>query len=315
MKSLFLALAAGSTILSGPALSGPAKAPTAAGIARAAQAGIPKLLACLRNERVPLIGAHRGGPIPEFPENALATFERTAGLIPVFLEIDVQQSFDDQLFLNHDPVLERNMVGYGTIRDMRWAQIAPLKLRDQTGQPTGYTAPLLADALKWADGRALLLLDVKPATDPELLVQAVRAAGAEGRVMYLAYTIKQALGLRKLLPDAVVALPVFDRAGLEAAKTAGLVGDKLLAMVRPDRADAGMIPELEALGATALAGSYGGPQSPDAVYRTSADAGAYQALAAKGPRLIASNRPFEAISAMLKQPGYAAKLARCGVNG
>lgn len=313
MKSLLLALAAGSTILTTPAFSEPGKGPTAAGIARAAQAGIPKLLACLRTQRVPLIGAHRGGPIPEFPENALATFERTAGLVPVFLEIDVQQTFDDQLLLNHDPVLERNMVGNGTIRDMRWAQIASLKLRDQTGQPTGYSPPPLAEALKWANGRALLLLDVKPATDPELLVEAVRAAGAETRVMYLAYTIKQAQKLRMLVPEAVVAVPVFDRLGFDAAKAAGLMNEKLLAMVRPDRVDDSLIPEIEALGGTVLAGSYGGPQSPDATYRTPTDAGAYQALANKGPRLIVSNRPFEAASAMLAQPAYTAKLARCGI--
>ncbi len=232
----------------------------------------------------------------------------------MFLEIDVQQTFDEQLFLNHDSVLQRNTVGYGTIGDMRWAQIAPLKLRDQTGQPTEYTPPLLLDALKWADGRALLLLDVKPGTDQALLVKLVREASAEGRVMFLSYTIKQALALRALLPDAVVALPVFDRVGLEAAKTAGLVNNRLLAMTRPDRVDERFVPELEAAGATVLSGSYGGKESPDGGYRSLADARLYQALAEKGARLIASNRPFEAAAAMMAQPDYAAKLARCNIK-
>lgn len=317
MKAMFLTLAAGSTLIASLVAAAPAQpqAPTAAGIARAAKAGIPRLLSCLREQKVSLIGAHRGGPLPEYPENALATLERTTSMLPVFLEIDVQQTFDDVLFLNHDPVLPRNTVGHGTIHEMRWAEIAPLKLRDQSGQPTVYTPPLLADTLKWADGRALVLLDVKPITDPELLAKTVRSVGAENRMMFLTYTIRQAQALRKQLPDAVVALPVFDRKGLAAAKAAGLVNDRLLAMVRPSRVDADFIPELEAAGATALSGSYGGAGTPDAVYRTKADAGAYHKLAQQGPRLIASNRPSEAVGALLAQPGYAAKLARCGITG
>ncbi len=288
--------------------------PTASSIARAAEQGLPELLACLREEEIPLIGAHRGGPIPEFPENALATLERTTDMLPVFLEIDVQQTFDDVLFLNHDPVLRRNMVGYGTIREMRWSQISSLKLRDQSGQPTVYTAPLLSDVLAWSEGRALLLLDVKPATETALLVDTVRAAGAESRVMYLSYTIKQAKALRALLPGVVIALPVFDRDALEAAEEAGLVDDKLLAMVRPAAAGANLIPDLESLGATVLSASYGGVQSPDAQYRTHKDAHAYHELASMGPRLIASNRPFEAAASMLALPGYTAGLANCGIT-
>ena len=243
----------------------------------------------------------------------MATLERTTSMLPVFLEIDVQQTFDDVLFLNHDPVLPRNTVGHGTIREMRWAQIAPLKLRDQTGQPTEYTAPLLVDVLKWADGRALLLLDIKPATEPELLAAAIREAGAEDRVMLLAYTIRQAQALRKQMPDAVVALPVFDRDGMDAAKAAGLLNNRLLAMVRPHTVNANFIADLEAAGATVLSASYGSASSPDAVYRDAGDAAAYHALAEKGPRLIASNRPLEAASSMLAQPGYAAKLGQCGI--
>src|SRR5690606_23871509 len=207
---------------------------SAAGILKASQGRLPAFLTCLREQKVALIGAHRGGPLPEFPENALATLERTVSMIPVFLEVDVQQSFDDQLLLNHDPVLERNTVGHGTISEMRWASISKLKLRDQTGQPTEYTAPLLKDALAWADGRALLLLDVKPRTDQQLLIDTIREAGAIDRVMFLSYTIRQALTLRRIYPEAVIALPVFDQRAFDAAQSAGLLNDRLVAMVRPD---------------------------------------------------------------------------------
>lgn len=311
MKYSLIAIA-GALLLSNSAIAQPQN-PTAAGISRTANQGVAELLSCLRKEEIPLIGAHRGGPLPEYPENAMATLQRTTEMLPVFLEIDIQQSFDDQLFLNHDPVLHRNMVGYGTISEMRWAQIAPLKLRDQSGQPTEYTAPLLKDVLTWADGRALLLLDVKPSTEAALLAEIVKSAGAEHKVMLLAYTIKQAQAIRELMPDTVIALPVYNREALEAAKAAGLVNDHLLAMARPSNVDDQFIPDLEALGATVMTASYRSAQSPDALYRTLEDASHYHALAAKGPRLIVSNRPHEAIASMLAMPDYAQKLAKCGI--
>lgn len=288
--------------------------PTSAGIARAADGQLPKLLACLRTQKIALVGAHRGGPIPEHPENALATMIRTTSLVPVFIETDVQQTSDGVLFQNHDDVLERNMVGKGVIRQMTWAQISALKLRDQTGQPTAYAAPLLADLLTWADGKALLFLDVKPQTDADLLVKAVTAAKADGRVMYLAYTIDQALALRQRRPQAVLALPMYDRAQFEKAKAAGLVGPNTVAMLRPAKADAALISELETLGVTIMSGSYGGADTPDAVYRTTADSSAYLNLVKAGPRLIVSNRPVEAASALLTDPDYRRKLALCGVE-
>lgn len=133
--------------------------------------------------------------------------------------------------------------------------------------------------------------------------------------MYLTYTIKQALSLRALLPDAVIALPMFDRESLAAAQQAGLVDERLLAMVRPRAVDERFIPELEALGVTVLSASYGGAQSPDALYRTAQDAAVYHELPNQGPRLIVANRPFEAAASMLALPGYAEKLARCGIRG
>ncbi|WP_300578413.1 glycerophosphodiester phosphodiesterase family protein [Phenylobacterium sp.] len=293
--------------------AGPAKTPTAAGILKAAEGRLPELLACLRDQKVALVGAHRGGPLAEHPENALVTMDYTTSLAPVFIETDVQQTFDEVLFMNHDAVLDRNTTGHGVIAEQRWAQIAPLKQRDPTGQPTASSPPRLADLLKWADGRVLLLLDVKPQTDADLLMAEVTQAGAEGRVMFLAYTVRQAKAMRALRPNAVLAIPMFDRDMLQEAKAAGLVGPSTIAMVRPANVDAQFIPELEALGMTVMSGTYGGPQTPDAVYRTSGDAGAYQALAASGPRLIVSNRPLAAAEAMLADPTYARRLATCGV--
>jgi glycerophosphoryl diester phosphodiesterase len=287
--------------------------PTAAQIVKAADGRIPELLACLREQKTALVGAHRGGPLAEHPENATKTFDYTTSLAPVFIETDVQQTFDGVLFMNHDGVLDRNTTGHGVIAEQSWSQIQKLVQRDPTGQPTALHPQTLAEVLAFAKDRVLLLLDVKPQTDPVRLMAEVDKAGAAGRVMFLAYTIPQAQAFRKLKPDAVVALPVFDRDMLEKAKAAGLVDGKLLAMVRPSAATVGLMAELETLGATVMSGTYAGPETPDAVYRTPADSSVYQALAASGPRLIVSNRPLAAAAAMQADPSYARKLATCGV--
>lgn len=312
-KILLRALLASAALLAASSASA-AAGPTSADMLTAAKGRLPQLLACLREQKVALVGAHRGGPLPEFPENVVATMQRTTSLVPAFIETDVQQTSDGVLFQNHDDVLDRNTTGKGKIRDQTWAEISKLKVRDTTAYPTGYAPQLLSEILGWADGKALVLLDVKPQTDPDLLMAEVDKAKAGDRVFFLAYTVAQAQGQRQRRPDAVIALPVFDRDMLAKAKAAGLVNDHLVAMVRPDKVDAAFIPELEAMGVTVMSGTYGGLETPDAVYRTPADAGAFQALAKAGPRMIVSNRPVEAATALLADPTYARKLKACGVG-
>lgn len=290
-----------------------AQALTSADLLRAADGRLPQFLACLKEHRTSVIGAHRGGPLPEHPENAIVTMTRTGNLVPVFMETDVQQSSDGVLFQNHDDVLDRNTTGKGKIADQTWAQISKLKQRDTTAAPTIYAPPLLSEVLDWAKDRSLLLLDVKPNTDPALVIGEVEKAKADGRVMYLAYTIEEAQGFRKLRPDAIVALPMFDRANLEAAKAAGLMDHRLLAMVRPAAADAAFIRDVEQSGALIMSGTYGGPKTPDAVYVTTKDAQAFQAMTKPGARFLVSNRPVEAAQALMADPAYVAKLKTCGV--
>ena len=288
--------------------------PTSADIVKAAEGRIPQLMSCLREQKVALVGAHRGGPLAEHPENSTITFDFTTSLAPVFIETDVQQTFDGVLFMNHDGVLDRNTTGHGVIAEQPWARIAKLTQRDPTGQPVDQRPQTLAEVLTFAKDRVLLLLDVKPQTDASLLMAEVEKAGAGGRVMFLAYTIPQAQALRRAKPDAVLAMPVFDREQLAKVKAAGLVDGKLLAMVRPTEVDAKFIPELEALGVTVMSGTYASAKSPDALYRSRADAALYHAFAEQGPRLIVSNRPLAAAEAMLADPTYARRLQACGIG-
>ena len=71
-------------------------------VSRAALPPLPELFDCIRKERGMLIAAHRGGPAPGFPENALETMQRTLDVSTPVMEIDVAESQDGVLFLMHD---------------------------------------------------------------------------------------------------------------------------------------------------------------------------------------------------------------------
>jgi len=182
--------------------------PTSAGISKAASGRLPAFLACLQKQKTAIVVAHRGGPLAEHPENAIVTFDYTTSLAPVFLEVDVQQTVDDVLFLEHDGVLERTTTGTGAISDKFSIEVEMVKQRDPFATPTGYTPPRLADALAWSKGRAILILDIKPRTDAALVAKEVKAAGLQASVITNVYTIKQALAVRAVLPDAVLAMAI-----------------------------------------------------------------------------------------------------------
>ena len=302
-------------LLTGSAALSPAGAqiasPTAADIVRGAEGRIPAFLACLRDRKVALVGAHRGGPLPEYPENAIVTMERTTALVPVFIETDVQESADGVLFMNHDDVLGRNTAGTGNIADHSWAQIAALQLRDPTGQPTDYKAPLFYDLLVWAKERALIFIDMKPKTNVDRVLEQVDRAGAEGRVMYLAYTIPQAQALLQRRPNAVFALPIFNQAHFDAARVAGLLTPNLMAMVPLAKADPKLGEAIHATGATIMSGTYAGKDTPDSLFRTPADAKAYLSFVQRGAQLIVSNRPVEAAYSVFGDKAYRTKFQSC----
>ncbi|MAK62785.1 MAG: hypothetical protein CMK09_17590 [Ponticaulis sp.] len=307
------ALLAASLFLGG-CVTAHADQPSSAGLLTAAQGDLPGFFGCLRDHKIAIIGAHRGGPLAEHPENALRTFEFTTSLAPVFLEADVQQTADGVLFMNHDNHLDRNTTGEGLVSETDWKEIADLKQRDPTMQPVDVTPPLLSDVLDWADGKALLMLDTKPSTVPAKVLKVVDDAKARDRVFYLAYTIDQALGYRAIDPDAILAMPIFDDSYFDAAEAAGLLNDKLVAMVRVANVAPDFVEKVAATGATIMSGTYGRPQAPDAVYRTLKDAGAYDEMVGLGAQLLVSNRPRSAAEALLSHADYASKLKVCGVG-
>jgi glycerophosphoryl diester phosphodiesterase len=153
---------------------------------------------CWRPDRLPLIGAHRGGPSPGFPENCIATFERSLRFAPCLIECDVRKSKDGVMVLMHDRSLERTTTGKGLVESLSMSQLRQLNLVDPNETVTDYKIPTLLDALRWAKGRAILELDIKGSVTPPEIVQTIKTEGAESYVVVITYDVHTYGGLYDL---------------------------------------------------------------------------------------------------------------------
>lgn len=226
-----------------------------------------------------LVSAHRGGPAPGLPENALATFEYALNFAPALIETDVRRAADGALVLLHDETLDRTTTGTGAVAAISLADLRRLYLRDPEGTVTPHRIPTLAEALAWAEGRAVLLLDVKPGVPPEAVVAAVRAAGAEGRAVVIAYTLDDLLVYHHLAPDLVYSASARTPDEAEALLAAPVDPVRLIAFAGVGAVDPAVAARLHAAGLRVQVGTFGEVDTAAAVlgpdaYRPLLDAGA-----------------------------------------
>jgi len=158
------------------------------------------------SEAGPLVSAHRGGPRPGWPENAVPTFQQSLRYGPVLIETDVRITQDSVLVLMHDDTVDRTTTGMGRVDAHTLAELRQLQLLDDWGVPTPFEIDTVPEALAWAEGRAVLTLDIKPNVPPERVVRAVEQADAANRVVVIAYTLDDAMRYHRLAPDLVLSV-------------------------------------------------------------------------------------------------------------
>ncbi|MGB3542460.1 glycerophosphodiester phosphodiesterase family protein [Rubrivirga sp.] len=227
------------------------------------------------------IAAHRGGPVPGLPENAIETFENVLNHAPALIETDVRQTADGVLVLLHDDTLDRTTTGTGPLGDATLEDVRRLRLVADDTTVTTFRVPTLAEALAWAEARAVLLLDVKSDVDLEALVAEVRRANAEDQVAVITYSLERQRELFALAPDLVVSASASRPEDVDALLSSGLDLDRMIAWTGIGVPDAGVVDRLHAAGIRAQAGAYGeidgaaraasSPQPYDIILETGAD--------------------------------------------
>jgi glycerophosphoryl diester phosphodiesterase len=256
-------------------------------------AKLPVWFDCLRDRGEAVIGAHRAGPAPGLPENALSTMAAT--LLRngnALLEIDVQASADGVLFLLHDDTLDRTTEGKGPVAGRPWAELAGLRLRDNGGVVTGARIPRLSDALALAMAQGgVVQLDVKRGVDFATVVAAVREAQAEDHVIIITYRDDDALAIARLAPDLMVSASVNAAIAAERLIAAGLRRDRLLAWTGIRAPDPALFSALRAAGIEPLFGTLGRPGDRlDDRWLADGDASEFAVLERDGAVVVATDR-------------------------
>ncbi len=140
------------------------------------------------------ISAHRGGPLPGYPENAFETLIHTASKVDgIMLEIDVQPTLDSVLILMHDKTLDRTTTLQGLVKDHTLDEIEKGFLLDGDGQQTLFKVPTLEAVFKWLQKEnAFLSLDVKDKTIFPQLITLIRKYDLIDKTEVITYTLHNA---------------------------------------------------------------------------------------------------------------------------
>lgn len=272
---------------------------------------LPAFFDCVREQGLTLVAAHRGGPAPGYPENAVETFQHLTDRIPALIELDVATSKDGVLFLMHDDDLDRTTTGSGPASGLTWAEIQSLRLQDDSGRTTAFHPPTLDRALAFAKDKAILEIDFKHGTRYEAVIDAVKRAGATNRVLYIAYTLDQGARLHRLHPEAMLSLEISSLDALDAAVARGIPADRILAWTGIDAPDPALYAALKNRGVEVIFGTLGGRHSIDSQIAAAGNDARYRTFAGMGATILATDRPLAAYAAL--KAGEPAS-GTCGVD-
>ena len=278
------------------------------------ESDLSAMLDCFEAAGQTLISAHRGGPTPGLPENAIATMDALLAAHPAIMEVDVGQSADGRLFLLHDDRLDRTTTGTGEAAVQDWAALSQLKLKDNWGWVTPYAIPTLADALAWAKGRTVLQIVFKRSANVDKVVAEIRAAGMERSVILIAYSVEQAAALHRAAPEMLLSVSIDALGDVGVLKAAGIPEERMVAFTGTRLPRPELYRELDGQNIEVIFGTLGRPpRSIDAVIDRYGMDERYAELGKEGVDILATDRPREAAAA-LAEAGRLPKAGQCGVS-
>lgn len=159
------------------------------------------------------------------PANTLAGVERAIALGAEAIEIDVHTSADGVPVVIHDRTLDRTTDGSGNVRDTPLAALRALSAAaGEPDWPQREPVPTLEQVVEATRGRAMLVIEVKPAGIEQAVLDVLRAAGATDGLMVWSFRAEVVARFRALEPALPAALLVgrVESGELEAAYDAAL---------------------------------------------------------------------------------------------
>ncbi len=108
-----------------------------------------------------IISGHRGGMMEGYPENCIASCEKTLSLMPSFFEVDPRLTKDSVLVLMHDATIDRTTNGRGKVSDYTYGELKQFRLKDRQGNVTPYKILTLDELLEWGRDKTVFNFDNK----------------------------------------------------------------------------------------------------------------------------------------------------------
>lgn len=234
----------------------------------------------------PLLSAHRGGPMPGFPENAIETFENATTYQPVIIEFDVALSKDSALVIMHDDKLDRTTNGTGLIGNQTYAELQKLRLKDDDGKITDFKIPTLEEVLRWGKNKVLFTIDIKRGVPYEKIIAAVRKTKSETNAIVITYNANQAAKVHELAPDLMISATVKSPEDLERLNKMGVPNDKIIAFVGITEPSKSLYEYLHGKGINAILGTMG---NLDRSAKANANKTIYSDLIANGADVLSTD--------------------------
>jgi hypothetical protein len=129
--------------------------------------------------------AHRGGVVSEqFAENSPASLEEAVKRGYWMIEVDVRESKDGVLVVQHDPDFDRFYGVKRKVADMRWDEIARLRAKPGDSRPMTFR-----ELCERAKGRLQLMVDTKEPSHPEAFYREMENAMRANGLLDNAYFI------------------------------------------------------------------------------------------------------------------------------
>lgn len=152
--------------------------------------------------------SHRGDHT-HAPENTLAAYSNAMASGADYVEIDLRTSADSQLVIMHDGSVNRMTDDSGLVKDMTWAKLHSLSVRDKAHPDWGeQEIPLFAQVLDLCKDQIYIYLDFKSA-DPAAAWKEIVKRGMEKQVIVYINAPHQFVEWRKVAPGMplMVSLP------------------------------------------------------------------------------------------------------------
>ena len=257
-----------------------------------------------RPEPLPIVSAHRGGAAANYPENSLETFEHTLQHAWALLEVDPRLA-SDGIVLHHDPTLDRTTTGSGLLAEHSLEQLRDLRLKDRAGAVTDHRLPTLDEAIEWARGKTVLVLDQKD-VPLETRIAAIEAHQAEAFVMLIVPSFRDVQTCHRRNPRITMEVMIPDRKRMRAFDELGVPWECVVPFVghQPPE-DRELYRELHARGVRCLIGTSRNLDrrllsgEVESLRPLHAD---YQAFLDRGADLIETDLPIEVSQLLFTDP-------------